>query len=53
MKVTGIWQVGKKKDKLRVTHTLVVDAQNIEEAIEALKNKYPQWTLKSIRSTTK
>jgi len=49
MKVTGTW----KDKKLRITHTLVVDAQNIEDAIETLKKKYPKWTLVSIRSKSK
>ena len=46
MKVVGVWKDG----DLRITHSLVVDAQNIEEAIEALQDKYPKWKLVSIRS---
>ena len=49
MKVTGTWKDG----DLRITHTLVVDAQNIEEAIEALQQKYPNWKLVSVRSKVK
>jgi len=48
LKVTGTW----KDDKLRITHTLTIDAKNIEEATEILKGKYPQWQLVSIRSKT-
>jgi hypothetical protein len=46
MKVTGTWKVG----DLRITHTLIVDAQNIEDAIEELNKKYPDWKLVAIRS---
>jgi len=49
MKVVGTWKDG----DLRITHTLVVDAQNIQEAREALETKYPEWKLVSIRSKIK
>ncbi|MEX2739172.1 MAG: hypothetical protein Q6356_008905 [Candidatus Wukongarchaeota archaeon] len=49
MKVVGIWKDG----DVRITHTLVVDAQNIEQAREALETKYPEWKLLAIRSVTK
>jgi len=46
MKVSATW----KDQNLRITHTLIVEAQNIEEAIEEVKTKYPDWELVSIRS---
>ena len=49
MKVVGVWKDG----DLKITHTLVVDAQNIEEAIDALTEKYPKWKLVSIRSCSR
>lgn len=49
MKITATWKDG----EVRITHTLIVDAQNIEEAIEIVKQKQPAWKLVSIRSKEK
>lgn len=49
MKVIATWKDG----KLRIIHTLIVNAQNIEEAIKIVKEKQPDWNLMSIRSKEK
>jgi hypothetical protein len=39
-----------KNGELTIVHTFVVDAANIEEAIEAAKSRYPTWELVKLQS---